>query len=637
MSATLKRFAQESFMPVVLAVLAVALLLLYAEYRALSDAGRITVITVDEQVTRDTESADEQDLSVPQFSSVDDSDPRYQEAATLAQRGDLRAAERKYQAILGNAPSSRLFNDLAVLALKRGDRREALAHLNRALKLEPVYARAYFNRALLHANAGNTVAARKDYESLLKALPNHYEGHLNLGVLLMRSQDYAAAAELFARTNKLAGGARKARALYNQGLAMRALGRKPEARPLFEQAIRLKPDYIEPRFGLASLEDSTPAGRQRAMTYYETVFRLKPDYPPAYFHLAQLHADSGNPSAAEQAYRKAIQFNPQYLKARYNLGLLLLAQKRWNDARAEFEWVIKHDPQNAESYFNLARASYSQKETLRAIREYRTALDLRKGDYPEAELNLGLVYASQDKYADAEAAYRRALRLRPAYPEAWYNLGVNLLRQKKLDDARSAFETALRHDPRYEQAWFNLGLVHTRARRSQAAIDAYRAALAIRPDYPKARLNLAVRYADERQYANAVREYTTLLDADPTYATAWLNLGIVYRETGDNANAEHALRKLLELEPDNVRGRRILGQVLSAQGRHNQAIAVLEQAVSGDTGNVSARFDLAMGLAAAGRVEEARAELRKALELDPGNRKILEQLQKMSNSSTLKN
>ena len=226
MSATVKRLVQESFAPVVLVVLAVAVLLLYAEYRALSDAGRITVITVDEEASRSADAGENEDFATPQLSAQDDADPRYREAAKLVESGDLRAAERKYQAILASAPSSRLFNDLAVLALKRGDRREALAHLDRALKLQPVYARAYFNRALLHSALGNTVAARRDYETLVKTLPNHYEGHLNLGVLQLRSNEYAAAADLFARASRLAGCSRKSRAFYNRGMALLGLGRK---------------------------------------------------------------------------------------------------------------------------------------------------------------------------------------------------------------------------------------------------------------------------------------------------------------------------------------------------------------------------------------------------------------------------
>jgi tetratricopeptide (TPR) repeat protein len=39
-------------------------------------------------------------------------------------------------------------------------------------------------------------------------------------------------------------------------------------------------------------------------------------------------------------------------------------------------------------------------------------------------MNLGVVYALQRKFNDAEQAYEEAIRLKPTMAEAYYNLGV---------------------------------------------------------------------------------------------------------------------------------------------------------------------------------------------------------------------
>ena len=434
-------------------------------------------------VRTDAEAAGEAREDMPELSTESASDPLYREAARLMTEKKWDEAEKRYRAILARGATSQTHNDLGVLYYHKGDRQKALEEFNRALRTKPAYPRAYFNRGLVYSQTGRYAEAVKDYEALIARMPHHFEAHYNLGVALTRLKDYRKAAAVLEKASEKAAGERKARALYNLGIAYRSLGpdKKEQARKSFEAAIRLKPDSIEPRFGLASLEPNTPAGRKRAQAQIDKALELKPNYPPAYFNLGLMQTSFGDRKAAEDAYRKAIQYNPEYAKARYNLGLLLLADKRWAEARAEFQWILKRDPLHAESRFNLGRAAYGEKDHDGALREYRKALDLRRGDYPEAHLNIGLVRVARKEYAEAVAGYRKAIKLREAYPEAWYNLGLAYMRQKQWDNAAPAFKTALKHEPNYEQAWFNLGILYTRWKKEDEAIAAYQKALVIRP------------------------------------------------------------------------------------------------------------------------------------------------------------
>jgi superkiller protein 3 len=625
MQQSVKRIFQESFAPVLLVILGIFLSLIYAEYQTVRNADAITVIRIDGEPIKNAKEEMEPTGDTALLAVHEDDDPRLQEAARLVAAGNLQDAEAKYRVILAEKPNSHTFNDLGVLYLKKDEEAKALDYLNKALSTPPNYVRSYFNRALAYSHLGNSKAAIADYTAFIQQMPNNFDAHYNVGLLYLKTRDYNNAMRVFETAKGLAGGERKARAHVGLGTAYRELGKKDLAKTAFDAAIRLRPDYIEPRLELAAMEDNTPEGRKRALARYEEVFKLKPDYPPAYFSLARRHIAAGDSAAAEAAYRNAIKFNPEYRKAHYNLGLLLLSKKRYSDAWSEFEWVAKRDPRHGETHFNLARTAYGLKDNATALAEYRKAVELRGDDYPEAYLNQGLVLVALKQYKEAEESYRKAIKLNEAYPEAWYNLGMLQMRQKQLDQAGKSFRTAIQYEPRYEQAWFNLGVLAGREDKDDDAIDAYRHALEIRPNYPEARLNLAVRYAKQDRHNEAIAEYRALLEQDNTYALAWLNLGYAYLATNSLKNAEQALRHSLELEPQNVKAMKALATSLSDQDKDDDAVEVMRQAVAVDAGDPQLRALLARILLDTGKRAEARSEFSKALKLDPDNKKLVQE------------
>lgn len=624
MSRSIKHLLQESFAPVLGLVLGFFLVLFYIEHRTLRESDSVTVIRI--ELTQPFIGTMAEDTSLeddtPQLSLVENSDPKYAQAAALVDRGRWEEAEARYRALTASKPSSQALNDFGVLYLRKDEPARALKLFNRALLTEPAYARAFFNRALAFSRLGKTEKAIADYRSLTQVLPHHFESHFNMGLLLLERRDYAEAAKVFKRAAELAGGTRKARAKYSLGMAYDELGEPEKARSAFTDAVRLSPTYLRPRFALAAMEDDTADGRARALDQYEKVLALRPDYAPAHFNIALLHSAAGHFSEAEKSYRTALRYDPEYKKAHYNLGLLMLDQGRFPEARREFALLVKRDASDAESHFNLGRAAFGEHDYDTAISEYKLAIEARPRGYSEAQVNLGLTYAAQGRHVAAEAAYKEALKSEPASPQAWYNLALALIRRDRREEAIASLETAVTHDSAYAEAWYNLGVLYARDGREDKAIAAYRKALDIRPHYPEARLNLAVRYAKIDRYIQAVEEYRALLDEDDTYSLAWRNLGFAYLALGKPGDSEAAFRRALELEPNNLRALKGLAKSLAAQGEHEMSAEVLNQAIGVDTTDSKLRFRRARALRAAGRTEEARNELVKALRLDPDNKKL---------------
>ncbi|MFZ2542129.1 MAG: tetratricopeptide repeat protein [Gallionella sp.] len=619
---------RESFVPVVIVILSIFLILLYVEFRAKYDADKVTVIDIQalSASTYENEGYVIQSDSEPIVSSG--ADAEQMRAATLLAKGSWPEAERIYLDILAKQPSSRAFNDLGVLYMKKGDLPRALGYLNQAVEVKPVDTSALFNRALAFSRSGRNREAIEGYRALLAQQPSHFDGQYNLALLLIKQGDNAAGVKALEAAAEMTGGERKARALYSLGLARRSMNQLVEAASAFEAAIRLRPADPAPRVALATLEPDTEEGRALALIQYRKILELSPSYSPALVNMASVLNAQHKKRDAEQALRQAIQFEPGYVRAHINLGLLLLLDKRWSDARIEFEWILQHEPTRAEANFNLGRVAYGEKDYSKAITEYQTAIKKAAGSYPEALLNLGLSHAAKNDFPAAIAAYEAALKARHQYPEAWYNIGITYLRQKMNQRAEDAFKAAVRLHPDYEQAWFNLGIIYAATDRDKEAMDAYRKALSIRPDYHQAQLNLAVRHAKRKEYAEAIRLYRSILTRDETYSLAWFNLGNAYIGNSQASEAVSAFRKAVDLDPTNTKTLRFLGRALLFDQKADQAVQVLEDAVAADPADARLRLELARALRQQGRMNDSLAELTKARQLDSKLRGIDEEIQK---------
>ena len=83
--------------------------------------------------------------------------------------------------------------------------------------------------------------------------------------------------------------------------------------------------------------------------------------------------------------------------------------------------------------------------------------------------------AMQNRMAEAEAAFRQIVRLRPEDGGAYGNLGNALGAQNKLDDSIPFYLTALKLNPNDYQTEFNLALTCSRlGRRAEAEAHRHR-------------------------------------------------------------------------------------------------------------------------------------------------------------------
>jgi tetratricopeptide (TPR) repeat protein len=74
--------------------------------------------------------------------------------------------------------------------------------------------------------------------------------------------------------------------------------------------------------------------------------------------------------------------------------------------------------------------------------------------------NYGFLLEADERYEDAEAAFRRAVELRPGLDRAWYGLGLVLIRLGRLDEAADALKRNTQLQPMSPFGWYQLARVH---------------------------------------------------------------------------------------------------------------------------------------------------------------------------------
>jgi tetratricopeptide (TPR) repeat protein len=169
------------------------------------------------------------------------------------------------------------------------------------------------------------------------------------------------------------------------------------------------------------------------------------------------------------------------------LGLVRLRQKRFDEGSKYLEEFVKQRP-----------------------------------DFGIAQRELGEAYSGMGKYADAIAAYERALRTDSSLRGVYIDIGNSYFFQGNYKSARQYYQKAATQEPGEALPQYNLGVVAEQLRDSEEATKSYKKALEIDPRYESARRALAALYHDKGSNAHdrgnfkqAVEDFTEEIKYGP--------------------------------------------------------------------------------------------------------------------------
>lgn len=178
--------------------------------------------------------------------------------------------------------------------------------------------------------------------------------------------------------------------------------------------------------------------------------------------------------------------------------------------------IVLNDPLSVEEHNNLGRIYETQEKYELAAQQYREALNKDKKSVP-ALLLLGDLSFRTRNYADAESAYKKAIKLEPGNGDIYNNLcWVYLEQNSSIDEAEELIRKAITMTPEHRAYYLDtMGVVLLRQGRIAESITALKEATALLP---------------ENDAANLSEAYSHLAEA--------------YRTAGDTLNALEAERSI---------------------------------------------------------------------------------------------
>jgi tetratricopeptide (TPR) repeat protein len=263
------------------------------------------------------------------------------------------------------------------------------------------------------------------------------------------------------------------------------------------------------------------------------------------------------------------------------------------------------------------KALYEQHRYAEAEAAYKEAIRLNPG-LADAHSSLGFALRSLGRYAEAEAACRKAIRLNPGLADAHNALGGALHMLGRYAEAMAAFREAIRLNPGLARAHSNLGGALYMLGRYAEAVAACREAIRLDLGLALAHSNLGAALWGLGRYVEVVAACREAIRLDPGLAEAHNALGGALQELKRYAEAMAAYREAIRLNPGLAEAHSNLGGALQGLKRYAEAEAACREAIRLDPGLARAHNHLGLALRGLGRRAEAEAAYREAIRLDPG-------------------
>lgn len=201
---------------------------------------------------------------------------------------------------------------------------------------------------------------------------------------------------------------------------------------------------------------------QRVLRYVPPKSEQRVD---ALHYIGIAHLMLQNFSEAYEVISEALAHNPDDPDLWYNRGVASRYTMRSGQAVRDFERAIELGSEH-----QLREKFVEELKFSRKIAE--AALQLRGPNFTLAQLieqeglfQQGLKLMTDQKWPEAETVFRQVIKMGDCLPQPWGNLGSCLAMQQRYDEAEEAWKKALDLEPNYEHAHRNLAMLPEMRRR----------------------------------------------------------------------------------------------------------------------------------------------------------------------------
>lgn len=345
-----------------------------------------------------------------------------------------------------------------------------------------------YGKALASWKSGELSRAQGQMEKAIRKLSDKEKkavANNQLGIILWNLGKQDQAVEKFSEscslTEELTG------ANLNLGLALYHTGDLDQAELQLTNILGEQPRNATANTlnGLVSMKRRN---WKQATTQISAGLKTNPSDPAAHnaLALAQLHADAGSDKAIERL-KQVVAAYPDYAPAAYNLAVIY---DQWlHESKRARGWYMK--------YLELAGKEAPKAD---AARQAIARLEIQAAGNRDATTSAG----------NSGSAGMTG----PAEAERLIAEGSNLHSAEKYTEAVARYKQAIKLDPSSKTAYYYMGLSQYKLKNYPEAIKAYTEALEIDPRDSNARYMLVLAYCQQKKWSDAEREAKTLKTFD---------------------------------------------------------------------------------------------------------------------------
>jgi tetratricopeptide (TPR) repeat protein len=286
----------------------------------------------------------------------------------------------------------------------------------------------------------------------------------------------------------------------------------------------------------------------------------------------------------------------------------LIAQGKLDDARRELDALSAVHPEPAGVERLRGIVEYENNRMAEAEASFARAIAQDPSDLESTQMR-GVALYRMGKPQEAIPLLEKAHAAGPiGNADPNYVLGLCYIDAKRYDDARHAFAAQYDFAPDSAAAWLVTARMLFRQELTAPATAAAQQAVQLDPRMP-----LAHRLLGEIDLANgdisgALVELGKEIKVDPLDGETYDRMGDAYVRSGQYASAQQVLDRAVLLEPNASGPFILLGKVLLAEKDPVTASMYLERAVRMDPSNTMTHMLLGQAFIASGRKEDAARE-----------------------------
>lgn len=458
---------------------------------------------------------------------------------------------------------------------QKGDDKAAIIQLKNALQKNPDDPQARYLLGTIYNKTGDSQSAEKELRRALnlgmspaKVLPDLGQTLLNLGQFQ----------QVLDETKQLSENANSAEISTLRGSASLALGKVKEAKDLFEQALKEKPDFPDALIGSAKYSLSE-RDIESAMRFAEQAVTRNPENADVWLFKGDLLRAQGKIDPALAAYDQVVKLKPNSASAYLNKASIEISTGKFEAAQADIEAARKVAPGGLMVFYTQALLDFTQGKHAAALESLQQVLRAVPEHMPSVLL-AGAVQAALGSMPQAEQHLKLYLDKDPGNLYARKLLASILLKNGETQRAIAMLSPALKnvqHDP---QLFALAGESYMQAKDFAKATEYFEKASSIVPESAMLHTALSMSKLGQGDSARAVAELERATKLDPKSSQAGILLIMTHLRLKEFDKALIVAKTLEKEHPDNPLIQNLKGGIYLNKKEASHARASFERALS---------------------------------------------------------